>query len=206
MGALRRLPTGSDPLDENAETLLGWAFLLHAAHTRRAGGSLDSASRELGLRPGTLERCSVRLLGWPLARAAESPANVLRARFEEWRDESRAFGSFHPPPPTSVRELAGLLGVEASTLRRHWRSDIPLRCGPKRLLQWAVLLWILDQRRRRKSWGAIATRAGCTRRTMERLFRDLADRPLVAGCDQPGDVRAAFRAWAAETREASADA
>ena len=63
-----------------------------------------------------------------------------------------------PPPPPNVKNLARQVHVEPDTLRRYWRADLPIRCGPKEFLGWAVLLWAVPQRRT-KSWDRIAPKA-----------------------------------------------
>ena len=181
-----------------SERLLAWAFLLRAVHERkRAQRSFNSTARELGLRLRTLERCSVRLLGCTLTAAANDPS-AMRTRFEQWRDETRTFGSSPSPPLGSVRKLAACLGVDMSTLHRHWRADFPLRCGIKRLLSWAGLFWIVRQRERGQSWGAVTSRARCSMRTAERRCRLLARCTLKQAVEDPFAVRAAFGAWTAE--------
>lgn len=98
-------------------------------------------------------------------------------------------------PETSVTELASSLGVSPDSFRRYWREGIPLRCGPKELLNWAVLLWAFRQRRQVK-WDALARQAGIGRRTLERYGRQLADCTLAEAARDPKLLKRRFREWA----------
>ena len=98
-------------------------------------------------------------------------------------------------PETSVTELASSLGISADSFRRHWREGIPLTCGPKMLLNWAVLLWAFRQRRQVK-WDALASQAGIGRRTLERYGRQLADCTLAEAARDPKLLQRRFREWA----------
>ncbi|MCY3703950.1 MAG: hypothetical protein OXH08_00370 [Gammaproteobacteria bacterium] len=102
-----------------------------------------------------------------------------------------------PPtrPETSVTELAFSLGISPDSFRRYWREGIPLRCGPKVLLNWAVLLWAFRQRRQVK-WDALARQAGIGRRTLERYGRQLADCTLAEASRDPKLLKRRFREWA----------
>ena len=46
----------------------------------------------------------------------------------------------------AVRQLARKIGIAPVTLSRYWRSEVPLKCGPKQLLSWAMHFWALRQR------------------------------------------------------------
>ena len=98
-------------------------------------------------------------------------------------------------PETSVTELASSLGISADSFRRYWREGIPLTCGPKMLLNWAVLLWAFRQRRQVK-WDALARQAGIGRRTLERYGRQLADCTLAEASRDPKLLKRRFREWA----------
>lgn len=98
-------------------------------------------------------------------------------------------------PETSVTELASSLGLSADSFRRYWRKGVPLTCGPKELLNWAVLLWAFRQRRQVK-WDALARQAGIGRRTLERHGRQLADCTLAEAARDPKLLKRRFREWA----------
>ena len=98
-------------------------------------------------------------------------------------------------PETSVTELASSLGISPDSFRRYWREGIPLTCGPKELLNWAVLLWALRHRRQVK-WDALARQAGIGRRTLERYGRQLADCTLAEASRDPKLLKRRFREWA----------
>ena len=104
------------------------------------------------------------------------------------------------PPESSVTNLARLIGIAPDTLRRHWRSDVPLRCGPKRLLSWSLLLWAVRDRPR-ATWDDIAMRAGLGRRTLERYSARLAGCSLASLGGDPTLARRRFLAWLAEVAE-----
>ena len=93
--------------------------------------------------------------------------------------------------------------VEPDTLRRYWRADLPIRCGPKEFLGWAVLLWAVPQRRP-KSWDRICSEGQFMRRMLERLARRKLGCTLGAAARDPERVTSAFAAWVAERSDASA--
>ena len=101
------------------------------------------------------------------------------------------------PPPRSVAELARGVALQPDTLRHHWRSEIPLRCGPKQLLTWALLFWGI-RRRTRTGWDTIARSSGVRRRTMERASVRLAECTLAGLVREPESVRRRFREWVRE--------
>ena len=101
------------------------------------------------------------------------------------------------PPPHSVADLARGIALQPDTLRHHWRNEIPLRCGPKQLLTWALLFWGI-RRRARTGWDAIAQGAGVQRRTLERASVRLAECTLAGLIDEPERVRRRFREWVRE--------
>ena len=178
------------PLDRRSEQLFGWALLLHACGEggRRSHAFLDG----LGLPRNTLDRCSAHLLG---CLRADQQSREVRLRFAEWRNDTVAFGSSHPPPPTTVRDLAGLWFCDPSTLRVSWQGAMPLKCRPKQLLSWSMLFWALRERRRGKPWDAIAASARCRRRTMERYSRVLAGCTLGAAVREPALAVRALWGW-----------
>ena len=191
--SLQSLWTNPTPLDRRSEQRLGWALLLQACEER--GSRPTTLAHNLGLPRGTLQRCSIRLLGWSLDDALRDSAGVRR-RFAEWQSETAAFGSSHPPPPTTVRDLTKLWLCDTSTFRLYWGQQIPLKCRSKQLLSWSMLFWALRQRRRGKRWDAIASRARCRRRTLERYSRVLAGSGLKAATDEPTLAARAIWAWA----------
>lgn len=99
------------------------------------------------------------------------------------------------PPPTSVKRLAGLVFLTASPLRRYWKLDLPLRCGPKQLLKWSLLLWAIRRRLEGDSWYLISTEAGVRRRTVRRYASELAGCGIVKAVRDPDSIRARFAAW-----------
>ena len=103
-------------------------------------------------------------------------------------------------PETSVTELASSLGLSADSLRRYWRERTPLTCGPKQLLNWAVLLWAVRQRPRVR-WDTIAKQAGIGRRTLERYGQQLAGCTLAEAGRDPRLLKRRFREWAASVSE-----
>lgn len=103
-------------------------------------------------------------------------------------------------PPRSVAELARSLHIEASPLRRYWATDIPLRCGPKELLKWALLFWAIEQRASGESWHSVARRVGRSQRTLRRYASDLAGCGLAGAARSPDTVRLRFETWAGTLR------
>ena len=101
-------------------------------------------------------------------------------------------------PPRSVAELAQSLYIEASPLRSYWATDIPLRCGPKELLKWALLFWAIEERAGGASWHGVARCVGRSPRTLRRYASDLAGCGLAAAAGSPDTVRLRFEAWARE--------
>lgn len=101
------------------------------------------------------------------------------------------------PPPHSVADLARGVALQPDTLRHHWRNEIPLRCGPKQLLTWALLFWGA-RRRARTGWDAIARQAGVSRRTLERTSVRLAGCTLGGLIRDPESVKSRFRNWVRE--------
>ena len=105
-----------------------------------------------------------------------------------------------PPPKRSVVELARLVHIEPATLCRYWKADVPLRCGPKQLLSWAVLLWAV-RRRSEAKWDTVAKMMRVRRRTLERLCSKLAAYTLAEAAREPEMVRDRFAAWVAAVWE-----
>jgi hypothetical protein len=139
----------------------------------------------------------LRLLGRRIL-AAGSPHRTVVAAIERTCNLS---GDHPPSPPdTSVIELASSLNLSADSFRRYWREGVPLTCGPKQLLNWAVLLWAVRQRPRGK-WDAFAKRAGIGRRTLERYGQQLAGCTLAEASRDPGLLKRRFRDWAASVSE-----
>lgn len=134
----------------------------------------------------------LRLLGRRLLAASSPHRSVVEAI----RRICNLSGNRLPArPETSVTELASSLGISPDSFRRHWRDGIPLRCGPKELLNWAVLLWAFRQRRHVR-WDALARQAGIGRRTLERYGRQLADCTLAEAARDTKLLKRRFREWA----------
>ena len=104
------------------------------------------------------------------------------------------------PPENSVTDLARHVNLPPDSFRRYWRHEVPLRCGPKQLLSWAVLLWAVRQRPKAK-WDAIARQAGVGRRTLERYSKQLAGCTLAAAGRDPQLLKSRFRRWIANVSE-----
>ncbi len=106
-----------------------------------------------------------------------------------------SLGGDGEPPPPSVTELARSLYITPSPLRRYWAADVPLRCGPKQLLKWALLFRAIEQRSRGVSWRGIAANTGSSLRTLQRHASDMAGCGLAAAARSPDAVRVRFEAW-----------
>ena len=104
------------------------------------------------------------------------------------------------PPANSVNALALHVRLPPDSLRRYWREEVPLKCGPKQLLSWAVLFWAVRQRPKAK-WDVIAKQAGVGRRTLERYGKQLAGCTLAAAGRDPQSLKRRFRRWIAEVSE-----
>ena len=83
------------------------------------------------------------------------------------------------------------------TLHHYWKADVPLRCGLKEFLGWAVLLWAVPQHGT-KSWSAICSEGEVKRRTLERTARRKLGCTLAVAAREPERVTTAFAAWVAE--------
>ena len=134
----------------------------------------------------------LRLLGQRILADASPHRSVVSAI---QRTCNLSVDHWPSPPETSVIELASSVGLSADSFRRYWREGLPLTCGPKQLLNWAVLLWALRQRPRVK-WDALARQAGIGRRTLERHGRQLADCTLAEAARDPKLLKRRFREWA----------
>lgn len=97
-------------------------------------------------------------------------------------------------PETSVRRLASRVDLATPTLRQYWREEVPLRCGLKEFMSWAVLLWTV-RARAREGWNAIADRVGLQRRTLQRTFIRLAGCTLAEAAEDPARVVRRFDEW-----------
>ena len=104
------------------------------------------------------------------------------------------------PPERSVGNLAREVRIAPDLFRRYWKEDVPLKCGPKQLLSWAMLMWALRQRSEAR-WEVIAGRAGVERRTLERHSTRLARCTLSTAWHDPQLVKRRFREWVAEVSE-----
>ena len=108
-----------------------------------------------------------------------------------------SLGGDGQPPPPSVTQLARSLYITPSPLRRYWAADVPLRCGPKQLLKWALLFRAIEQRSKGDSWRGIAASIGTSLRTLQRNASEMAGCGLAAAARKPDAVRARFEAWVA---------
>lgn len=148
-------------------------------------------------RVNVMHRDPLRLLGrrmlwsgslhWSMVKAVERVCRLT----DEWRSR---------PPAKSVRGLAQDIEVPAETFRRYWKENIPLRCGPKQLLSWALLMWALGERPKTR-WDVIASRAGVRRRTLERHSERLLGCTLSAATRERALVRRRFRAWVSQVSD-----
>lgn len=100
-------------------------------------------------------------------------------------------------PKNSVTDVARDASIPADAFRRYWKTEVPLRCSPKQLLSWKVLLWAVRQRSEAK-WDTIAGRAGVRRRTLERHSRRLAGCTLAVASRDPELVERRFEEWLTE--------
>ena len=148
-------------------------------------------------RVNVMHRDPLRLLGrrmlwscslhWSMVKAVERICRLS----DEWRSS---------PPAKSVRDLAQDIEVPAETFRRYWKENMPLRCGPKQLLSWALLMWALGERPKTR-WDVIASRAGVRRRTLERHSVRLVGCTLSVATREPVLVRRRFRAWVSQVSD-----
>ena len=144
-----------------------------------------------------MHRDPLRLLGrrmlwadsfhWSMVRAVERICRLS----DDWRSS---------PPAKSVGDLARDIDLPAETFRRYWNDNMPLRCGPKQLLSWALLMWALGEWPKAR-WDTIATRAGVRRRTLERHSVRLVGCTLSAATRDPALVRRRFRRWVAQVSD-----
>ena len=165
-------------------------------HVVWAEEASDRLTPTLG-RLNVLHRDPLRLLGrrilwtdslhWSMVKAVERICRLS----DHWRSG---------PPPKSVGDLARDINLPAETLRRYWKENLPLRCRPKQLLSWALLMWAVRQHPNAR-WDAIADQAGVRRRTLERHSVRLAECTLSATSRDPALVRRRFRAWVAQASE-----
>ena len=123
-------------------------------------------------------------LHWSLVKAVE---HICRLPHDSRTD----------PPANSVTNLANEINIAPEAFSRYWRQEIPLRCGPKQLLSWALLTWAVRQRPAAE-WATIATRAGVRRRTLERGSVRLLGCTLSAAGRDPALLKRRFRQWVAE--------
>lgn len=100
-------------------------------------------------------------------------------------------------PKCSVSDLASCARVPPDAFRRYWKRQVPLRCSPKQLLRWSVLLWAVRERSSH-SWETISRKAGVRRRTLERYSSSLTGRSLAVAALEPVVVRRRFEEWLAD--------
>lgn len=132
--------------------------------------------------------------------------NPLRSAVEKMVDEYRPRAAVRralesicgDPPPASVNQLAKSIFLAASTLRNYWKVDVPLRCGPKQLLKWSVLLWAIRRRLQGDSYRSISREAEVRQRTLRRYASELAGCGVVEAARKPDLVNVRFEAWWAE--------
>ena len=98
-------------------------------------------------------------------------------------------------PPTSVMEANRRIGVHASTLRDNW----PFAATPKVLLEWGLLGRATAARNTGVSWAWASTRAGISRRRLERIaLRRVGCTLRQIDGFGPGWVEGRFVAWLTE--------
>lgn len=100
-------------------------------------------------------------------------------------------------PKSSVSDLASCARVPPDAFRRYWKRQVPLRCSPKQLLQWSVLLWALRERASH-TWETVSRKAGVRRRTLERYSTRLTGYTLAVAALEPTVVRRRFEEWLAD--------
>lgn len=150
-------------------------------------------------RVNVIHRDPLRLLGrrilwggslhWSMVKAVERICRLS----DEWRSS---------PPAKSVRDLAQDIELPPETFRRYWKENMPLHCGPKQLLSWALLLWSLGEWPKAR-WDAIASHAGVRRRTLERHSVRLLTCTLSTAAREPALVRRRFWTWVLQVSEVS---
>ena len=150
----------------------------------RLAAVLDEINGEREWRTDPLQSLGQRLLACGKLRPS------LRTVIAHICDRS---GGASPPPRRSA-ELARIIHLAPATLCRYWKADVPLRCGPKALLSWAMLLWAVERRSEAK-WDTVAKNMGVRRRTLERCCSNLAACTLAEAAREPGMVRERFEAW-----------
>lgn len=134
---------------------------------------------------------SDRSLHWSLVRAL----NHICGLSEETRNQA---------PSSSVSAIARRARIPPDALRRYWRGQVPLRCSPKQLLQWSLLLWAVRERSRH-NWGVVSRKAGVRRRTLERYSTKLAGCSLAVAALDPVLLQRRFGEWLARVSEMDAD-
>ncbi len=105
-----------------------------------------------------------------------------------------------PVPPRNMEDLACRVHHSISGIRVHWREHIPLRCTPKKLMEWAMLMWAASDRVL-PSASAQARYMGIHPRTLERICARLIGCRMSEARADPQAVRHLLEEWLDEVLE-----
>lgn len=109
-----------------------------------------------------------------------------------------------PAPPRNMNDLASRVHHSISGIRAHWTEQVPLRCTPKRLMEWAMLIWAVGDRVFRSA-SARARHLGIHPRTLERICARLMGCRIGEALHDPAAVHHRFDAWLDEVLELPLD-
>lgn len=105
-----------------------------------------------------------------------------------------------PIPPKDMGELARRINHSISGIRVHWGEHVPLRCTPKKLMEWALLIWAVSDTVL-PSGSARARYLGIHPRTLERICARLVKSRISEAIQDPEAVRSRFEQWLEEVME-----
>ena len=99
-----------------------------------------------------------------------------------------------PAPPRNMDDLASRVHHSISGIRAHWREQVPLRCTPRKLMEWALLIWAAGDRVFRSA-AARARYMGIHPRTLERISSRLMGCRISEALQDPAGVHHRFEEW-----------
>ena len=105
-----------------------------------------------------------------------------------------------PTPPRNMKDLARRAHHSISGIRVHWREHVPLRCTPKKLMEWAILMWTVSDRVARSASEQARTLA-IHPRTLERICARLIGYRISEAKSDPEAVMQYFQEWVEEVSE-----
>ena len=105
-----------------------------------------------------------------------------------------------PAPPRNMEDLAARIHHSISGIRVHWKEHVPLRCTPKKLMEWALLMWAVSDPAP-ASASAQARSLGIHPRTLERICARLIGCRIAQAMGDPDAIRDRFKEWVAEISE-----